>query len=190
MSTVAKLREKARQQATSTQLSNSPGLGEVSALAERQLRLEDKVESLTQALNAANKELEEVSTKLIPQALDSVGLKDFTLTDGSKVEVKQFVSASIKKENRQRAHAWLRQNKFGDIISHDITVPFKQGEDKKATRFKKTLVSDKLVFEESERVHPSTLKAFITEQVENGVTVPLDLFGAFIGRKAKIKRPS
>jgi hypothetical protein len=37
-------------------------------------------------------------------------------------------------------------------------------------------------------VHAQTLKAFVREMMESGATIPLDLFGVHMGRKAVIKR--
>jgi len=36
-------------------------------------------------------------------------------------------------------------------------------------------------------VEPMTLKAFVKEQIERGNDLPLDLFGVFVGQRAKIK---
>jgi hypothetical protein len=33
-----------------------------------------------------------------------------------------------------------------------------------------------------------TLKAFVKEQIEAGNSIPTDLFGIFVGEKAKIRR--
>ena len=41
---------------------------------------------------------------------------------------------------------------------------------------------------DKEQVHPQTLKAFVREQVESGKPFPLELFGAFLGQKATIKK--
>jgi hypothetical protein len=35
-------------------------------------------------------------------------------------------------------------------------------------------------------VHPATLKSWVKEMTENGSEFPSDLFGAFIGKRAKI----
>jgi len=36
-------------------------------------------------------------------------------------------------------------------------------------------------------VHPQTLKAWVREQVEDGASFPMDLFGAYIGHRATIR---
>jgi len=37
-------------------------------------------------------------------------------------------------------------------------------------------------------VHPQTLRAFIKERVEAGEEFPMELFGAWVGQRATIKR--
>jgi hypothetical protein len=40
--------------------------------------------------------------------------------------------------------------------------------------------------DKKEAVHPMSLKSWVKEMTENGSEFPSDLFGAFIGKKAKI----
>jgi hypothetical protein len=41
--------------------------------------------------------------------------------------------------------------------------------------------------DQSEKVEPMTLKAWVREQIERGNEFPQELFGAYIGQKAVIK---
>jgi hypothetical protein len=177
------------QQEIQSQLQNNSALGEVAVLAERQMMLEDTKDRLEAEIKDINRQLEEVATKLLPNAMQALGLEEIKLTDGSKVSVSQFYSASIKEENRDPAHTWLRDNGHGGLIKNDFEINFGKGEDKKAEDLRKVLVKKQVPFAEHSSVHSSTLRAWLKEQIEGGVNVPLELFGAFIGRKAKIKRP-
>ena len=42
------------------------------------------------------------------------------------------------------------------------------------------------VAEAKTEVHPSTLRAFVKERVENGDEFPTDLFGAWVGQRAVV----
>jgi hypothetical protein len=191
MSVPKRLAEAAQRHQTElqSQLTNAPALGEVSILAERQMMLEDTKDRLEAELKDINRQLEEVATKLLPNAMQAVGLEEIKLTDGSKVSVSQFYSASIKEENRNTAHEWLRENGHGSLIKNSFEINLGKGEDAKASKLRKELVKQQVPFSEDSSVHSSTLRAWLKEQIEGGVKVPLELFGAFIGRKAKIKRP-
>ena len=44
------------------------------------------------------------------------------------------------------------------------------------------------VTDQKEEVHPQKLRAWIKERVEAGEDFPMELFGAYIGQRAVIKR--
>ena len=43
-------------------------------------------------------------------------------------------------------------------------------------------------YENKKAVHPSTLKAFVKEQIERGKSLPLDILGVYVGQKSEIRR--
>lgn len=69
-----------------------------------------------------------------------------------------------------------------------IACAFGRGEDKKAEDFKKLAEENKYLVEQNEKIEPSTLRAFVKERVEQGDEFPMELFGAYIGQRAVIKR--
>lgn len=168
---------------------NNPALGEVAMLAERMMSLEDKYDLKAAELKEISTQLEELATKTIPNAMMAIGLEEFKLTSGAKVSCSQFYSASISETNKPAAHKWLKDNGHGSLIKNELELSFGRGEEKLAEKAKAILHKNKLTFLEQAGVHSSTLRAFVKEQIEAGVKIPLDLFGAFVGRKAKIKRP-
>jgi len=66
-------------------------------------------------------------------------------------------------------------------------VRFGRGEDELCDRLKNLLGEQGFPLEQAEKVEPMTLKAFVKEQIERGNEIPLDLFGVFVGQRAKIK---
>lgn len=178
-----------KQRDQSTKLSDNPALKKISLLASKQMQLEDLIESSEAELKDLRRQLEEISSQQLPDALAAVGMEEFKLVNGGKVKVKPFYSASIKEEDRPKALEWLRKHGFASLIRHSIDVDFAPGEDAKALKLRQALEKGKNHFTEGETVHAQTLKAFIREQVENGVKIPMKLFGAFVGRKASITRP-
>ena len=75
-----------------------------------------------------------------------------------------------------------------DIIKNTVSLPFGRGEDEKAGTFIKLAQSEGFDVDQKAEVHPSTLKAFVKEMVEGGQDFPEELFGAYVGHKATIKR--
>ena len=163
-------------------------LKQVAALVRQQLVLEQRVEDLTSELKRAQQDLANISGEVLPSALAEHGLTELKMADGSKVTVAQFVSASITKEKSDAAHQWLRDRGFGDLIKNTVSVNFGKGEDEKAVELIDTLSGMGLDADQKEAVHPSTLKAFVKEQIEKGTEIPSDLFGIFIGQKTTIKK--
>jgi hypothetical protein len=159
----------------------------IAKLVQQQIELENAVEGQEQHLRDLKKVLLELQTRTIPDAMTEIGLSEVKTSDGYKLIIKAFVSAKIPKDNLEEAHEWLRDNEFGDIIKHIVSVDV--GKDaESAVKAVTALSALGLIPTDRESVHSSTLKAWLREQVEAGTSVPLELFGAFLGQKSTIKK--
>ena len=106
------------------------------------------------------------------------------------VSIKPFISASIPVANKEQAYQWLRDHNCDDIIKNDVILSFGRKEDNQASQVMLDLENKGYHPESKTHIHSQTLKAFIRERVENGKPIDLDLFGAFVGKTADIKRKS
>jgi len=104
------------------------------------------------------------------------------------VTVRPTYGGHIKAENRETAFDWLRQNGFDDIIKNTVSCGFGRGEDREAAEFIDYAQGLGYAAEQKTEVHSSTLKAWVKERVQNGETFPMELFGAYVGQRAKIVR--
>ena len=163
-------------------------LSGVSKLAHEAGMLEEKIEHAAALLKSLKVSLRKITDEQLPEALEEINLRDFTLTDGAKISVKPIYAASIPKDRKQEAFEWLRKHEFGDLVKNNVTVTFARGEDQKATKFISLCDSEGFTPSQLEKVEPQTLKAWLKEQVEAGHPIPLDLFGAFISQRATIIR--
>lgn len=163
-------------------------LSKVASLVRQQLQLELAVLEIEEILKRTKRNLEEISGQLLPAALGEYGLSELTMADGSKLSVQTVVSASISKERQPDAHEWLRDHGHGDLIKNTVSVTFGRGQDETAKDIVRVLQSNGLDPEQKEAVHPSTLKAFVKEQIEKGSEIPSETFGIFIGQKTVIKK--
>ena len=139
-------------------------------------------------MKIARKNLERVQVELIPELMKEIGLESFTLATGEKVEAKAKITASIKVADREKAHAWLRDNGFGSLIKNEVTASFGKGEEDVARGLVDELTGREFVVDRKEAVHAQTLGAFVREQLEKGSKIPMDLLGVFDVTKAKITR--
>lgn len=161
-------------------------LSMVSALAARQVELEERIAKGEALLDQLKQELRQVAEKDLPNALQEVGLSAIQLTNGKKVTIKTEIYASIPKDSSAPAFAWLRDHGHGALIKNIISTEFGKGEDEKAVQAAMLLAEAGFTPSQKESVHPMTLKAFLKEQMEKGTSVPLELFGAFILNRAKV----
>jgi hypothetical protein len=164
------------------------GLKSVAAIAKSVKVYEDQVQRLESELKEAKKGLLRLTDEDLPAMLLELGLSSFELDDGSKVTMRPTYGAHIKAENKETAFSWLRTNEFGDLIKNTVSCQFGRGEDHEAVEFMEYAQKLGYSAEQKTDVHPSTLKAWVKERVQNGDEFPMELFGAYVGQRATISR--
>ena len=90
-------------------LPSNEGLGGVQKLANDILAAQTRVENLESDLKAAKQTLLKLTDEDLPSQMTEIGLTNFTLADGSKVDIKETYGARIKKDNEQKAFRLLRR---------------------------------------------------------------------------------
>ena len=173
-------------QRTGVESTDTGRLSNVSTLASKIIQMENKVKFLEEELKTSKKELLELTDQDLPAAMEEINMESFTLSDGSEVKVIPTYGGTIRADDRPQAHQWLRENGYGDIVKNTISANFGMGEDNLAKDFYQSALDRGFQVDKKEAVHPMTLKSFVKEMTENGSEFPSDLFGAFIGKKAKI----
>jgi len=174
--------------ATSVEKVDQEGLTSIAALA-RQIRdKEETISRLEGTLKEEKKTLLKLTDEEMPAMLAEIGISSFSLDDGSTVEVKQTYGASILVNNRPAAYEWLREHGYDDIIKNTVFCQFGRGEDDLASSFAAFAQQQGYVPEQKTEIHPQTLRAFVKERVEEGDAFPMELFGAWVGQRAVIKR--
>ena len=159
----------------------------IAALARRAKSLEKEIEDQETELKSLKDKYRKLTEETLPEALAEMGMSSFRMEDGSSIDVKPFYSASISEARRAEAFQWLRDHGFDDIIKNTVSVRFGRGEDELCNRLLATLGQQGFPVEQSEKVEASTLKAWVKERVVRGEEFPMELFGAYIGKKAVIK---
>ena len=137
------------------------------------------------------KKLKEVETTLseqtIPNLMQQAGISMLKLADGSSVEVKPFYSARIPASKSEQAFNWLRENGHGDMIKNQVSLEFGMRQDNEAKALVEELKQKGLAVQQKTSVHPSTLRGFVREQIQDlGKDVPAELFGTYVANKTKI----
>tara|TARA_R100000995_G_scaffold84921_1_gene65873 strand:- start:14071 stop:14646 length:576 start_codon:yes stop_codon:yes gene_type:complete len=163
-------------------------LSTVSLIANKQLKLASELEELETAVKAKKEELRLTTEQELPDAMQQAGLNEIVLSTGEKISISEFYSAHISKANQEQAYAWLVNNGHEGLIKNEVSLKFGRGESDVVNQTVSTLKARGLSPQVRQSVHPSTLKAFVKEQVSSGNDIPTETFGIYIGTKATIKR--
>jgi hypothetical protein len=158
-------------------------------LAEESKILENEILNDTMALSAKQDRLSQILMERIPDIMEELALTDFGMADGSKITVKKDVKASISEERKPAAFAWLRANDFDGIIKTNVSAAFGKGEAELAEKARDALTAAGFSATMADSVHYQTLKAFVKEQLEAGTKIPMETFGVFEFKIAKIDPP-
>ena len=164
------------------------GLRSVAHISRQIMYSESTIAKLEETLKEEKKNLLKLTDEEMPAILNEMGISKFTLDDGSEVVVKQTYGGSITQANKEEAFAWLRDKGHDDNIKNSITCTFGRGEDDQANSFAEMAEKNGYIPESKTAVHPQTLRAWVKEQTENGNEFPMELFGAYIGQRATIKK--
>lgn len=158
--------------------------------AEEAIKLKKDIDELEKKLAIAKEDYRKVTEDQLPSLLQGLGMTDFGMEDGTRIEVEEKVYASIKKENQNAAYSWLRKNKLGDIIKNTLSFSFGKGEDQLSEMLIEKIHKDKklaaLHFDKKATVHAATLNALANERHKDNNPLPTDIFGTYVRKVAKI----
>ena len=166
---------------------------EVTTIARECVRLktkEDELVSLEEQVKNKKEEIDEISSRIIPELLAEQGLSAIKLADGSNVSVKKEFRCTLPKDEvkREAAYKWLRDQGLGDIIKNNIFVTFGKGEDDKAKQLLNLAAENGFDPQQKSDAAWNTLTALFQERVESGLDMPSDVFNTWIKDKTKITR--
>jgi len=169
-------------------------LKNIEQLVNRAFELVRTIDEYEAALKALKADLQGLTHAAIPEAMAVAGTSSFKTTAGVKVDIKDYVSGSLPKDESAKtvALAWLEKHGGASLIKGQIVAEFPKGEDNARLRNEaaEALSNLHVDFSEQETVHHTTLAAFARERMKNGEPVALEVLGLSAGRMAKIERPS
>jgi len=158
------------------------------ALAVQQHEAEMAVAMAELALQEAKENLRVISEQKLPEMMEELGIPYFETKDGLKIEVRETVHVYMGRSSEEKSAAldWLEDNGHGHIIKRTVEVPFAKGQDEDARRLAEDLISEGRRATFARKVEPMTLKAFVTERLESGEDIPLELFKVHRPKSSKV----
>jgi len=162
-------------------------------LADELMAADAAVLEKEQELETCKAVVKDIAQHRIPQATEGMD-GTFDLGDGRELQLKEDIRASIAGEKRAPAINWLDEHDYGHIVKRQVIVEFGKGEEERTKVFlakvrelEKHEDIGKLIVKTNYSVHPATLVSFVKEQLGEGVALPIDVFGIFRQRVAKVK---
>lgn len=171
--------------------SREDGMKRLSDLVRQQILAEDEIEQPIEKQEEKSRELTRLRADLIPSLMHELGFAKVTADDGSSVEIKPVVQASLPKdeERKSRALKWLRDSGCGDVIKNEVSCAFGRGEDELAEKAIEQLGAMGVDVMRKISVHPQTLSALVRSMREEGRPVDSENLTLYEGEVAKITRP-
>jgi hypothetical protein len=166
---------------------------EITTIAQECIKLkqkEDELSNLEEQVKNKKEEIDDISSRVIPELLAEQGLSAIKLADGSNVAVKKEFRCTLPKDETKRelAYQWLRDQGLGDIIKNNIFVTFGKGEDNKAKQLLDLAAENGFEPQQKSDAAWNTLTALYEERVGSGLDMPSDIFNTWIKDKTKITR--
>lgn len=164
-------------------------LARLGGLARDQVHAEARVERLTEEMKQAKEALRHISEHQIPTLMEEAGQAEDITVDGVRIRLKTAIRGSIPKATENTAFAWLEKHGHERLIKRQFTIDFGKEEDKWADKFERDCSRRKkqLTMKRKKTVAPQTLQAFVRTQLEEGVAIPMDVFGVHRQRFTKVE---
>ncbi len=166
-------------------------MSRIEGLAQEQLDAEAMVATLEERLAEAKAVARGIKEHGLPELLDSADLGESTITTpaGHIIKMGEAIRGSIPKGKEQPAFDWLEDNNNGRLIKRTFTIEFGKGDEVWADKFERDCARRKrpLNLKRKQGVHPQTLQAFVRQQLDEGVAIPMDVFGVYRQRFASVK---
>jgi len=149
---------------------------------------EQEVLDIEERLKKARKDAMFLSEETIPNLMQEAGVTQLILSNGTSVTVSPFYGARISSDRKEEAFQWLRANNFADLIRNNVGVSFTAGDDAKAQQVLELLKKEGHRPVQKQEVNAMQLKKWAREQIEKGVSVPVDLFSIYVTDRTKLKQ--
>ena len=162
-------------------------IGQLGTELERMKAIQEKIIATEEMVKKLQYE-EQLLADSITDLLQSRGVSELKLTDGSWVTTRESLRCAITVENKEKAFAWIRSQGDEDIIKNLVSVDFKKGEDNISKKFKQLAEDSGLIPNETSTIHNSTLRSYLNAKLRDGVDFDETLFSVNRLNKVNIKQ--
>jgi hypothetical protein len=164
-------------------------LQQISEIADKMVDLASFISKVEGILAKKKEELDRIQYGDLPDAMDGVGMTEFRLRDGTRLEVIPVLKVSYKEENVDAVDDFFNKTGNTGLMKRTISAIIPRGEPEANYRKVKEFIA-KAGYEAEDKkgVHYQTLNKWAREWSEQGETIPDDIFNVFQGRQARIRK--
>jgi hypothetical protein len=161
----------------------------LAGLAKDQVDAEALVAAMEERLKEAQDALNDIYMKRLPDLMDDLELTDFSTKNGLKIKLRQKIRGSIPKDNESEAFKWLEDHDNGNMIKRQFVIQFGLAEEGWARKFMADCRKRKksLNMKVDRKVPAPTLQSWVSNQLEEGAKIPMELFGVWRQRFTKVE---
>ena len=175
------------EQAAHEQQATDEEISQIAELAQKQRELDREVEAKEKELKDIKERRRKVAEEDLPAALDQAGVSDVTLSDGSRIVVKEDLKVNIPKAKKEQAAEWLTQNGASALVKEDVHIPFNKGQEEEVNELTRDLDNRGYTYNVEPAVHTGSVKKFLKEYMEEGGELPEDVMNIYPYRETEIK---
>lgn len=150
-------------------------------------------EEIEQKLAGIQAKINDIQNHELIDLFNEVGIASITVDPegnhpGFIAERQLDYYAKIPEDKVEEAHEWFKNKGYGDLVKSVITVIFGMYEHDQRERCMELLQANKFSFSAAEKIHHTTLKAFVKREIQSGHVIPMDLLGASSWSFVRIKK--
>ena len=173
-------------------IDDSPGeqidLNSISKLGIAYVTTRNEIIKLKTQLELREKQFKHLSEVVIPETLQKVNMKSFSLTNGFKLEVKPVVMVTLPKDKADEADQWLDENGHSGMVKHHLDIHLPKGTSPDViAQLKQNIEASGYECSENKSIHYQTLLKWGREMDEEGEIIPEEIFTVYRGYRTEIK---
>jgi hypothetical protein len=138
-------------------------------------------------LEVAEKRFRDISEVELPDAMKSVNLAEFKLTNGYRIVIEDVFNVRLPKNKMDEADEWLDNNGHGGMIKRVLQVDVdKEIPEDVLEKLKIEIEEQGYSYEEIKTVHWATIQSWANEMKTEGELIPEDIFTVYRGNRTVI----
>lgn len=147
-----------------------------------------EVAELTAKLKEADANRRRLQEEILPEVMREAGQDILKLPSGKYLVLENEIKARIPANGKEEAYAYLEDIGEGGMVKRTITCDFRRDQEEEASTALNALHSSGFAQAYVEKKHSwNTFQSWVTKQMKEGKSLPMELFGIHERDVAKVK---